>query len=852
MQTPSSNPKKNSARRRSADPHARLSARLRHISFGAAVLLVVAAALTVIYSLYKIQIRDGATYRQYAAEQQLLDSTIQATRGEIYDTSGITLASTSVVWTIWADPSYSTALYTTTTDQDTKAETRTIDEAAMKEVCTQITLRLLSGDGESLDSVDTTSAEYQTQYQAVCDALSQNESSYQVLATKVNNAIKLSIEEYVKTYNKAHSKSGKSAGALEKILAKLGLGQQESDDGTPTVRKGRVSVSASKGFQRDYPYGRFAAAVLGFCNADGQGVYGLENSYESTLAGVNGRTITLRNAYGNAIADENATTYAAKDGSNLVLSLDVNIQEVVERYLNEAVAANTVENRGCAIVMNVKTGAILAMASKPDFDPNDPLNYTANEAYLNELVHAEPELYGVYKKDADGNYITDEQGNKILDEEADYSGYYRDILWKNKTITELYYPGSVFKVITSAMGIDSGVATMNTTFTCAGAYGVAKETYHCAGHKAHGTINMADALRQSCNLYYIQLGQRVGSQQFYNYFDAFGFTERTGVDLPSETGLMKYYSANQLGEVQLASSAFGQAMAITPLQMCTAVAAAVNGGYLVTPHVVDKITDTNGNVVEEIGTNIRRQVISESTSDVIRQMMEYEVGNGTGGGKNAYVSGYRIGGKSGTSEQLNMHRRADGDYKKVASFAAVLPADDPEILVYVMLDDPNNARTDYSSILAAPVAGNIISEVAPYLGIATDGEDRSQTTVTVPNLISTEWSNAQVQLNIKGLKHQLMESASDQTAALVTCQYPHAGAKVPYGTTVYLYTDTYDGSLTEVPDVSGKSADFARQMLAAAGLNCVVEGDANGVVQSQSSEVGASVQRGTIVTITCG
>ena len=202
------------------------------------MLLVVVAALTVIYSLYKIQIRDGATYRQYAAEQQLLDSTIQATRGEIYDTSGITLASTSVVWTIWADPSYSTALYTTTTDQDTKAETRTIDEAAMKEVCTQITLRLLSGDGESLDSVDTTSAEYQTQYQTVCDALSKNESSYQVLATKVNNAIKLSIEEYVKTYNKAHSKSGKSAGALEKILAKLGLGQQESDDGTPHCAQG--------------------------------------------------------------------------------------------------------------------------------------------------------------------------------------------------------------------------------------------------------------------------------------------------------------------------------------------------------------------------------------------------------------------------------------------------------------------------------------------------------------------------------------------------------------------------------------------------------------------------------------
>ena len=828
MQEPSSKNKKGLYRLRRADPHERLSARLRHFSFGAAVVFVVAAAGIVIHSLYNIQIKNGATFRQYAAQQQLLDSTIQATRGEIYDTSGITLASTSVVWTIWADPSYSTALFTSSKNDDTGEVTRTADPAALQEVSTQITLRLLSGDGESLDSVDTSSAAYQTQYQAVYDALSKSDSAYQTLATKVNNAIKLSIEQYVTAYNKAHKKA-------------------DADKG---IRKGRISVSSTKSFQRDYPYGAFAAAVLGFCDADGYGTYGLEKSYESTLAGVNGRTITLRNAYGNAIADENATTYAAKDGSNLVLSLDVNVQEIAERYLNEAIAANTVENRGCAIVMNVKTGAILAMASKPDFDPNDPLNYTANEAYLNELVHAEPELYGIYKKDADGNYITDELGNKILDEEADYSGYYRDILWKNKTITELYYPGSVFKVITSAMGIDSGVATMNTTFTCSGAYGVAKETYHCAGRKAHGLLNMAEALRKSCNIYYIQLGQRVGSQQFYNYFDAFGFTARTGVDLPSETNFMQYYRADQLGEVQLASSSFGQAMAITPLQMCTAIAATVNGGYLVTPHVVDKITDANGNVIQEIGANVRRQVISQSASEVIREMMEYEVGNGTGGGKNAYVSGYRIGGKSGTSEQLNMHRRADGDYKKVASFVAVLPANDPEILVYVMLDDPNNARTDYSSILAAPVAGNIISEVAPYLGIATDGEDRSGTIVTVPNLVGTEWSNAQVSLNIQGLKHQLQESQSSQSAAPVTYQYPHAGSKVPYGTTIYLYTDTYEGSRTEVPDVTGKSPDFARQMLSAAGLNCVVEG--SGTVQAQSAEPGSSVQRGTIITLTCG
>ena len=824
-------------RLRRSDPHERLSARLRRFSFGAAVFFVMAAAGIVTYSLYKIQIEQGATFRQYAAEQQLLDSTIQATRGEIYDASGITLASTSVVWTIWADPSYSTALFTSQTAEETGEVLKTVDETTLAEVSRQITLRLLSGDGESLDRVDTSSAEYQTQYQTVHDALAKNTSSYQVLATKVNNAVKLSIEKYVSTYNKEHTKA--------KTL----------EDGT-TVRKGRVSVSSSKSFQRDYPYGAFAASVLGFCNGDGEGFYGLEKSYDSTLAGVNGRTITRRNAYGNAIADANATTYAAKDGSNLVLSLDVNVQEVVERYLNEAVYANNVENRGAAIVMNVKTGAILAMASKPDFDPNDPLDFSANLTYLSEQVQAEPEIYTIYLKDPEDpkKFLLDENGKKIPDPDPDYTGTYRDIQWKNKAITELYYPGSVFKVITAAMGVDSGKATYYTTLNCSGAYGVAKETYHCAGKKSHGVQNLAEALRNSCNIYFIQLGQRLGSSVFYDYFDAFGFTERTGVDLPNETGMMKYYTKNQLGEVQLASSAFGQAMAVTPLQVCTAISAAVNGGYLVTPHVVDKITDQNGNVVEEVGANVRRQVISKSASETIRQIMEYEVGDGStsGGGSNAYVAGYRIGGKSGTSEQLNMERRADGDYKKVASFAAVLPANDPEILVYVMLDDPNNARTDYSSILAAPVVGNIISEIAPYLGIATDGIDRSQTTVKVPNLVSKEWSNAQVALNNKGLKHQLVESESSQTAAVVTYQYPHAGAEVASGTTIYLYTDTYSGSHTEVPDVSGKSADFARQMLTAAGLNCQVAGEGTGTVQSQSEAAGASVQKGTVVTITCG
>lgn len=815
-----------------AQPDAPIAKGTKRLGYIVSIGAVLLATAIVGHSLYNIQIRDGDMYRQYASAQQLLDSTIRATRGEIYDATGKTLASTSVVWDISCDPQYSTALYdkqtVETTDPDTgetvEQTLRTLKPSVCAEVSRELTLRLLSGDGVSLSQVDETSPEYQTMYQEIYDKLAQVDSQYRLLASKVNNAVKTSIMEYVTEFNNA---SGKNI---------------------------RISIASTKAYQRDYPYGAFAAAVIGFCDRDGFGAYGLEKSYESVLAGVNGRTITVRNARGTAIADNEATTFAAKDGNNLVLSLDTNVQEVLERYLNEAIAANNVENRGCGIVMNVKTGALLGMASKPDFDPGDP--YTIyNEAYLNELVHAEPELYGIYKKDENGVFYTDALGNKILDETADYSGYYRDIQWKNKTITELYYPGSVFKVITAAMGVDSGNASYYTSLNCGGAYDVQDRTYHCAGRKAHGMQTLADGLRNSCNIYFIQLGQRIGASLFYDYFKAFGFTEPTGVDLPYETNYMQYYTDKNMGEVQLASSAFGQAMAVTPLQTCTAIAACVNGGYLVTPHVVERITDQNGNVVQEIGTEVRRQVISESASQTIREIMEYEVGGGniTGGGSNAYVAGYRIGGKSGTSEQLNMDRRvSDGDYKKVASFAAVLPADDPEILVYVMLDDPNNAKTDYSSVLAAPVVGNIISEIAPYLGIATDGIDRSGTTVTVPNLVGKEWSNAQVSLNIKGLKHRLVESESDNTGAAVTYQYPVAGAKVASGTTVYLYTEGYGGSHVTVPDVQGKSAEFARQMLASAGLNCVVTGDTSGVVVAQDMTAGASVQMGAVVTVTCG
>ena len=312
MQQDSNKKKGKGYRVRPAFARERLNGRTRRVCSILGLAAVVLASAVVVHSLYVIQIRDGAKYRQYAAQQQLLDTTVKATRGEIYDANGITLASTSVVWNIWADPSYSSILYITSTNDD-KTTVRTFDPTMCAEVSQGITLRLLSGDGESLDAVDTSSEEYTQQYQTVYDALSKMDSSYVVLATKVNNAVKLSIEDYVSGFNKAHKK------------------------GSGADRIGRVSVSAEKSSQRNYPYGAFAAAVLGFTDGEGVGTYGLEKSYQSTLAGVDGRTITRRNAVGNAIADQNATTFAAKDGSNLVLSLDVNVQEIVERYLTEAV-----------------------------------------------------------------------------------------------------------------------------------------------------------------------------------------------------------------------------------------------------------------------------------------------------------------------------------------------------------------------------------------------------------------------------------------------------------------------------------------------------------------------------------
>ena len=708
--------------------------------------------------------------RASAAQQQYSDMAIAATRGSIYDATGKELARSLTLYNVVADPSN----------------------------CDQTQIDRLSREIAEILGVDQSE---------IYEKLSQTDSKYKVLARRVDKRIADKIEKY------------------NPVI------EADPADKDAKDQKIKVSLSLETVNSREYPYGAFMASVLGFCNDEGEGFYGLEKSYNDVLAGEDGRTISLTNPQGYELTEQTEQYHTAKDGQSLALTIDVNLQEIVEKYLSAAITANNVQNRGCAIIMDVNTGAILAMASKPDFDPNDP--YTIYDAGYQAQLEAA---------------ANDEEYNAL-------SKSFRETQWKNKAITELYYPGSVFKLITASAALDSGVMTENSSFYCGGQLQVSNITYTCAASTeggtttVHGAQQMKQALNNSCNVYFIQTGQALGVERFYDYFNAFGFTETTGIDLPSETPYLLYYtpekqgSHNKMGDVELASSAFGQAQKITPLQMVTAAAAVVNGGYLVTPHVVDHILDSNGNTVKTVETQIKRQVISEQVSESMRSMMEYVVGGGESGhsGRNAYVAGYRIGGKSGTSEQLDMDLRSyDGDYRKVSSFLAALPIDDPQIVVFAMLDDPQG-ENDYASRIAAPIVGNIISEAAPYLGLSTDGVATSGTT-KVPNAVGQDWALAQVELNKLGLSHRLIGHSGT-----VIYQYPYATSEVPAGSTVYLYTESAEGTTTTVPDVTGKSVEQAVQMLKAANLNVSTLG--SGTVTNQSVGAGSQVTLGTVVEL---
>ena len=786
--------------------------------FCVAVFIIAGFGL-LIYQLYALQLRDAELYRTEAVTQQMKDITLPALRGSIYSANGKLLAKSNTVWNIVADPS------SIAKSGATEAQLRTAAQG----------LADLLGDGTTADAlyeILTAKNASGTPYQ------------YRMLAKGVEKPVADAIVSYADTYRMEPEKDGATG---KRILY----------------------LSTEQASTRSYPYGEFLASVLGFCNSDGEGAYGLEKYYNETLAGTPGRSVAETDVNGNALASGQSDLHEAIDGNDLYLTIDENVQAIVEQYLTEAMNTFTVHGRGSAIVMNVKTGAILAMASIEQFDPNDPYKITdakmtaildKEEIDAEDIDWLEGRLGEKAVKDiiADGKIsrdkTVDEDGNEVASEYTQLQGMMREAQWKNKNITELYMPGSVFKLITASAGLDSGIMSTSQTFYCGGSLTVNEgselweHTYRCANGEVHYEQDMAGALNHSCNLWFIQAAETLKPQIFYDYIQAFGFTQPTGIDLPNETRWTSVYNAEQMAEVDtnLYTAAFGQNESITPMQMATAVAAIANGGYLVTPYVVDSVTDKDGNIVTQTETSIRRQVISEEVSRQLLSMMENNV-HGEGNYHscaNAYVAGYRIGGKSGTAERTDRHLRGDGDYYKMMSFAAVLPIDDPEIEVFVLLDDPRWFK-DYASQVVAPVVGNIISEIAPYLGIEQDAAYNPTGTVKVQTCLEYTWTNAQVTLNRLGLKHKLIGPSS----GTIVYQYPVGGSVVPAGSTVYLYTATDQNAMTTVPDVTGKTGTFAEQMLRAANLNVQFSGDSSGKVVAQDVQSGTTAAYGTIVTL---
>ena len=804
------------------------------------IAFILACYGVLVYQLYVWQVRDAESYRAEAVTQQLKDTTLPAVRGSIYSANGKLLAKSSTVWNIVADPS--SILESGATEEQIRTAAEHIAE--------------LLGDGTTADTV----------YKALTASNKDTGEPYQYRVVK--KSVEKPVADAILAY--ADSYRLKDGAAVDTSLQT----EEKEDKKDGEAKTGKATrilyLTSEQAASRTYPYGEFLASVLGFCNEDGSGAYGLEKYYDETLAGTPGRSVAETDAYGDPLASGQADVHEAIDGSNLNLTIDENVQSIVEEYLTEAMSTFTVHGRGSAIVMNVKTGAILAMASLEQFDPNDPKTITdpkMNEILAKTEIDAEDidwlesRLGEKAVKDiiADGiishEKTTNEKGEEVSSEATQLQGMMREAQWKNKNITELYMPGSVFKLITASAGLDSGVMSAEQTFYCGGSLTVNEgselweHTYRCANGEVHYEQDMAGALNHSCNLWFIQAAETLKPQIFYDYIQAFGFTQPTGIDLPNETRWTSVYNAEQMAEVDtnLYTAAFGQNESITPMQMATAVAAIANGGYLVTPYVVDSISDKDGNIISQTETNIRRQVISEEVSRQLLAMMENNV-HGAGdyhSCANAYVAGYRIGGKSGTAERTDRHLRGDGDYYKMMSFAAVLPIDDPEIEVFVLLDDPRWVK-DYASQVVAPVVGNIISEIAPYLGIEQDADYNPTGTVTVQTCLNYTWTNAQVTLNRLGLKHKLIGPSSGN----IVYQYPVGGSVVPAGSTIYLYTATDQNSMTTTPDVVGKTGTCAEQMLKAANLNVQFAGDSSGKVVAQDVEAGTSAAYGTIITLT--
>ena len=722
-----------------------------------AIIIILGFGAT-IFGMGYSQLYKGDFFKTKAETQQLSDTAITAQRGVIYDANMSVLAQSASAWKI------------------------SLNATAFAEIPTQaqeqVYSALINALGVTREYLEN-KASYK-QYNSVS------------IKTKVEKEAKDKLEAFVKGTFIDKNNNEQSFGSV---------------------------VMIDEDVKRYYPYSNLASQILGFTGTDNNGLSGLESYYNSTLTGVDGRVISARSNSSVAQDIEYKSVYEAKQGTSLVLTVD----ETIQRYLENALSScyETSKANSCTgIVMDVKTGAILAMSTKGDFDPNDP--YTINDKRTIESI----------------NKITDTKEKEKAEEEAMYSQ------WRNRAISDTYEPGSVFKLITMAAGLEENVVKYDEKFTCTGSINVADRIYSCHNTAGHGTQTLTEGLMNSCNPYFITIGQRLGIDTFYKYFEAFGFTEETGIDLPGEAtpkAGVTYFKKDTMTKVNLASSSFGQSFQITPIQMITAVNALANDGKLMQPYIVSKTLDSEGNVISQNQPIEKRQVVSESTSEKIMASMEQVALNGTA--RNAYVAGYRVGGKTGTSDKLNNVGQV------VASFVGVAPTNDPQITVLIVVDEPEGATG--GGAVAAPVAGEVIENTLTYLNVERQYNDSEKALldVQVPSVMGDNVSEAESSLEENKFSVQIVGDGEK-----VLSQMPASGQYIPQGGVIVLYTEEQKKKLkTVVPDFTGMTITEANYAAVNAGINIKVSGNSlseeSMTAYRQSSLKGSEVESGSTVTV---
>lgn len=573
-------------------------------------------------------------------------------------------------------------------------------------------------------------------------------------------------------------------------------------------------------YKRYYPKNSLASSVIGFTGSDDQGLEGIEYEYDSYLSGTPGRIITAQNARGTDMPFRYEQNVESEDGNNVYLTIDETIQSICEKYMQKGVEDNNVLNKGVCIAMDVNTGAILAMVTTDGYDLNNPYELSAKD---------KKKIKSTSKK-----------------KQAEAESAALSNMWRNKAVADTYMPGSVFKMCVASAALEENLVNEKTSFTCTGSISVEGETIHCSNISGHGTQNFVEVISNSCNPAFIQIGQMLGAGKFRQYYQGFGFSDKTGIDLPGEAE-DSFWKEGKMGGVDLAVASFGQNFTITPIQMITACAAVSNGGYVVQPHVVSKITDSKGNVIKTVDKKIKRQVISDDTSKKMNEYLEYNTERQ--GAAAGYISGYKVAGKTGTTEKRGVTKFESSfseDY--ISSFCGYAPADDPQIAMLVFFDTPDGDAY-YGSQVTSPVFINIMSEVLPYLDVKTSytDEELGYVDASAGDYTGVSVDEAKTAVEADGFTATVKGNGST-----VISQIPTVSSGLQKGGSIVLYTDSDSQSETvSVPSLIGLSPDEVNDVASAYGLNVSFSGatTSSGTSSSQNIEAGTSVSPGTVITV---